>query len=100
MKSLKDMVTRGALLLDEKVAGWEREIYPDVLDMGDCGMCVLGQIYGDFLVGIASLNLPSCPEHWGFNLPPRGVGCTTYKELDDLWLDEITRRCKGWDFNT
>jgi len=99
MKSLKDMVAKGALLLDEKKPGWERLIYPDVLDMRNGCYCVLGQIYGDFLIGVSNLYL-RYPGHWGFDLPLEGVDITTWEELDDLWLDEIATRCEGWDFNT
>lgn len=50
-------VRRGAKLLDEKASGWEKKIERD-LNMSSPNSCVLGQVFGNYVTGLAKLNLP------------------------------------------
>lgn len=49
--TLEDRVARGADWLDTNYPDWWRTINLDLLDVGDCTVCVLGQLYGDFEEG-------------------------------------------------
>lgn len=45
MNTVKERVERGAAWLDTKYPGWHTKIDLSILDMGNCNMCVLGQVY-------------------------------------------------------
>ena len=90
----------GAVLLDAEYPGWAEEIDLDTLDMGDCIECVLGQLYGDYMDGMAALD-PAAAESdeepaWavdlGFNF---GDMATEYSDLDRAWRAEITKRLEA-----
>ena len=55
MTAIKDSVQRGMALLDAKLPGWEEGIDLDKLDLWDCELCVLGQLFGDFVDGVLRL---------------------------------------------
>lgn len=49
-------VAKAVALLDQLApANWRDEVTLEYLDMGDGEQCVLGQIYGDYNVGITAL---------------------------------------------
>ncbi len=50
-------VNRGAKLLDKEYPGWEKKINLTKLDTSDYQCCVLGQLYGDFELGLIRLDL-------------------------------------------
>lgn len=41
-------VAAGMVWLDENAPGWRDKIDIEALDVADCQLCVLGQIYGDY----------------------------------------------------
>lgn len=43
-----DRVARGAAELDILHPGWFKKINVDVLSLGSCTLCILGQLYGKF----------------------------------------------------
>lgn len=43
-------------LLDEKAPDWPGRISLEALDLEDCEMCVLGQLYGNFWDGFDQLD--------------------------------------------
>lgn len=45
MSNVKERVERGAAWLDVNYPGWHTKIDLSILDMGNCNMCVLGQVY-------------------------------------------------------
>ena len=55
-QALRD-VTRGVKLLDQEVMEWRNHIDLDDLDLDDCDICVLGQLFGDYDSGLERLGL-------------------------------------------
>lgn len=52
-------VAQGAALLDREVPDWWRRINLDTLRMSACSSCVLGQLYGDYDIGLDQLHIPA-----------------------------------------
>lgn len=44
--AIAERVARGAALLDAKRPGWDRQVDLAVLDLEDCALCVIGQLFG------------------------------------------------------
>lgn len=89
----------GAMLLDIVRPGWAQEIDLGSLDLGDCDVCVLGQLYGDYEEGAAKLfavagNPEEASKRAGFNVPEwyGGRRPFTYSVLTDAWKIEIRNR--------
>jgi hypothetical protein len=53
----ENRVARGAALLDPEEPGWFNRIDTDQLWMSRCDTCILGQLYGDYTVGLRALGL-------------------------------------------
>ncbi len=92
-----DAVARGMALLDEKVPGWRERIELRDLDMTDCQLCVLGQIFGDYMDGLDEV-LPEAlialgrdiEADAGFELLHAGRDATgRYAVLADAWREAI-----------
>lgn len=95
---LAKRVEAGARFLDARLPGWPRQIDVDKLQISHAHACVLGQVYGDYGRGVQALCLgarkvvdlgffTSEADHSG------EAACREYGELDDLWKEEIMRRC-------
>lgn len=54
-EDLRAKVERGAKLLDEKLPEWRSKIDLDLLDISTATQCVLGQLFGDYRVGLSQL---------------------------------------------
>jgi len=54
-------VESGIALLDAHFGKgvWRKDIDLDSLDLGDCGVCVLGQLFGDYSTGLDALDIGS-----------------------------------------
>ncbi len=62
-------VAKGIALLDEKQPGWRERINLSALDMGHCGQCILGQVFGDYEIGVNhffAIGSHSLPKIHGF----------------------------------
>ena len=55
MTELSERIAAGIAILDEAVPGWKKEIDCETLDLSDCSMCVLGQVYGTYNEGLTVL---------------------------------------------
>lgn len=97
-------VQRGAAYLDEVDPGWYRRVDPDTLSLDSGEHCVLGQLHGEFRLGLGRshvLNLSSGPQA---SLSPVAYGfkCTQYvppawqdrdyELLTAAWCDAVQRR--------
>jgi len=61
---VRERVGRGAEYLDESDPGWHRRIDPGTLELGSGNRCVLGQLHGEFRLGLGRsgmLSLSSAP---------------------------------------
>lgn len=90
-----EKVAAGAEWLDETHPGWEREIDLAVLDLGDCSMCVLGQVFGGYFIGLTYTDTREWDwaANHGFNISLHGYW--SYDTLREVWVDLIKER-----FNT
>ena len=55
---------RGAALLDDRDPGWAARVDPATLSLGDGAACVLGQLWGEYRLGLGRarvLDLSSAP---------------------------------------
>lgn len=77
-------VNAGIELLDAERPGWKSEIDLDSLDLGSCGVCVLGQIFGEYSEGLSELGI-STGHRYGFDTTGEGK----YTELTQAWKDAL-----------
>ena len=45
-------------LLDKHAPGWARKVNLRTLNMRSCKFCVLGQVFGEFISGLRTLEIP------------------------------------------
>jgi hypothetical protein len=97
----------GAALLDRHRPSWARQVDPAQLDMEDCRVDVLGQLYGWFGTGTAAL-APGLGEAeadawtvaYGLDLDdtdlrPSDAFVDPFRVLTDAWRAEVLRRRDG-----
>lgn len=93
---LRKRVYLGAEWLDEKRPGWWQSIDLDRLDISDCDRCVLGQVFGGFLVGVQKCGLLSYPSltDMGLALDYRydGQRDDYWAVVKDAWCEQILDR--------
>lgn len=64
MEDARERVERGADFLDDADPGWYRRVDAASLELGSGDSCVLGQLHGDFRLGLGRsdlINLSSAP---------------------------------------
>lgn len=88
-------VARGVALLDENRSGWRRLVNPDTLDMRSDFNCVLGQVYGRYILGWTPLGLTSGVQatRYGFSAQVEAYGNPDDYELAALteaWRTVLT----------
>lgn len=81
MSDYSAKVIKGIKLLDSEKPGWRSDIDLDKLDLGSCSVCVLGQIFGDYEVGVEELDIDG--HEYGFNTLGSMV------ELTQAWKDAL-----------
>jgi len=57
LSSTSPRIERGAALLDTAAPGWEGKIDLNTLDLSSGWYCVVGQVYGDYIDGLAELKM-------------------------------------------
>jgi len=97
-------VQRGADYLDEFDPGWHRRVDPQTLQLSSGSSCILGQLHGDFRMGLSRshlINLSSAPRA---SLSPVSYGfqCVSgvsdaaqdhdYEYLNQAWREAVQRR--------
>lgn len=86
-----ERVAAGAAWLDDHDPDWYDRIDLDTLALADCGLCVLGQAFGDYWVGLVDIDLNNwTADQFGFRASRNDPG--EYAELDEHWAREITSR--------
>lgn len=81
-----ERVEAGAALLDERMPGWFNMIDVDTLKIFDPTLCVMGQLFGDYLGGLDTLDV-DISAGYGFNAYD-----DEYTELDAAWRELILSR--------
>lgn len=77
-------VAAGIKLLDEREPGWRSKVEADDLNLGSCDVCVLGQVFGSYDLGLSDLGIDTVDaKAYGFN--------TSYdfQDLTDAWKDAL-----------
>lgn len=93
MSLLSERVDRGSKLLDKIEPGWADLIDLNDLNMGVCVDCILGQLYGNYQLGINVLPEEQLPEYYGFNIPfDLSIERYSYYALGQAWKEEILKR--------
>ena len=100
----RSRVDRGATYLDDVDPGWHRRVDADTLELSSGHACVLGQLHGDFRLGLGRahlLNLSSAPQPslspiaYGFrcvqNVPAEHQD-RDYRLLNTAWQAEVRAR--------
>lgn len=85
MADYTSKIQSGVKLLDAHFGGssWKKDIDLDNLDLGSCGVCVLGQLFGDYSEGLEVLGI-SGGANYGFDNPSG-----SFRELTDAWKDAL-----------
>ena len=98
---------RGAAYLDEVDPGWYRQVDVRTMELGDASCCVLGQLHGDFRIGLSRSRLLSMgsapranlsPVHFGFlcvSHPDPAWQEQDYRYLNRAWQQEVWHRQEG-----
>ena len=100
----RERVRRGATYLDDEDPGWAARLDPETLELSDGTCCVLGQLHGDFRLGLgrsALFDLSSAPRaslspvRLGFLCRqdvPETLQAQDYAHLNRAWRAELVRR--------
>lgn len=79
----RERVKQGAAYLDEIDPGWHRDVDPETLELSSGGSCILGQLHGDFRLGLGRsqlINLSSAPR---MSLSPVAYGFKCVQNVSD-----------------
>lgn len=100
----KERAHKGAVYLDRIEPRWYRCIDPNFLQIGTGCTCILGQLYGSYLAGIARAKLVDSARRPGSNLSPVEYGFLSvqgicealqeqdYEHLNQAWQEELRVR--------
>lgn len=84
-EKVAERVRRGAEYLDEMDPGWHRRVEADTLELEDGRHCVLGQLHGEFRLGLGRshvITLSSAPRA---SLSPVAYGFKCVEGVSDEW---------------
>lgn len=89
-----ERAANGAQLLDQHSPGWAAQISLDLLNISDCKVCVLGQLYGAYQPSLMGLDMAGAVA-MGFH--PRASSFPAVVEYDselltEAWAAEISKR--------
>lgn len=103
-KKVRERVERGANYLDEVDPEWYRRVDAETLELEHRDHCVLGQLHGEFRLGLGRSNLISLSSAPRASLSPTAYGfkCVEgvsdewqqrdYALLDEAWMDAVRER--------
>ena len=97
-ETLKGRVQKGIIFLRSRegtegghpeLRGWPIRINRDLLNLREPGMCVLGQLYGSYLSGLAALGISMhVAQEFGFFLEPGDN--YLYPDLTEAWRERLS----------
>lgn len=103
-KNARKRVQRGAQYLDDIDPEWYRHVDSETLELGDGRHCILGQLHGEFRLGLGRshlINMSSAPRTslspvaYGFKCiegVPEEWQARDYKLLNDAWKEAVRTR--------
>lgn len=81
---LKERVKKGIEFLNNEIPKWKEEIEVDMLDLGSCRRCILGQIFDDYEEGLDKLDiLESSASDYGFTLSQEVIDSDNEAKIKD-----------------
>lgn len=80
-----ERVRRGAAYLDEVDPGWHRRIDAEALALDDGQYCILGQIHGEFRLGLGRSGLISLSSAPRASMSPVAYGFTCVGGVSEAW---------------
>lgn len=89
MRELPKNVVEGAKLLDEVMPGWAEKINLDTLNMDLRARCILGQLFGNYSVGLQTLKIKNWQKISSSEDGAYGSGIPKM-----YWEEEIKKRLK------
>ena len=108
-EAAQQRAARGAAYLDEVDPGWYERVDVQTMELGHASCCVLGQLHGDFRLGLSRSRLLSMgsapraslsPVHLGFLCvadPDPAWQERDYRHLNRAWQEEVRQRQeKAW----
>lgn len=84
-EKVRERVQRGAEYLDEMDPGWHQRVNADTLELEDGRHCVLGQLHGEFRLGLGRshvITLSSAPRA---SLSPVAYGFKCVEGVSEEW---------------
>lgn len=84
-ENARNRVQRGAEYLDNVDPEWYRRVNPETLELGDGRHCILGQLHGEFRLGLGRshlINMSSAPRA---SLSPASYGFKCIEGVPDEW---------------
>ena len=84
-EKVRERVQRGAAYLDEMDPGWHRQVDPNTLELGSGRQCVLGQLHGEFRLGLGRSRLISLSSAPRASLSPVAYGFKCVEGVSDEW---------------
>ena len=88
-------VAAGVALLDAKAPAWRDRVKWWRLDLGDCGACILGQVYDGYIAGLRSVfgsaRRPASGGTWAKAVAHGFATDGSYEMLTHFWLLELRR---------
>lgn len=84
-EAVQTRVERGATYLDDVDPEWYLHVNPDTLELGDGKQCVLGQMHGEFRLGLGRSHLISMSSAPRASLSPVAYGFKCVDNVPDEW---------------
>ena len=84
-EKVRERVQRGAAYLDEMDPGWHRQVDPNTLELESGRQCVLGQLHGEFRLGLGRSRLISLSSAPRASLSPVAYGFKCVEGVSDEW---------------
>lgn len=81
----RERVQQGAAYLDDVDPGWHRRIDSEILELGDGKHCILGQLHGEFRLGLGRSNLISMSSAPRASLSPVAYGFKCVENVPEAW---------------
>jgi hypothetical protein len=103
-EKVHERVRRGAAYLDDVDPGWYRRVDSETLELGDGRHCILGQLHGEFRLGLGRSHLITMssapraslsPVSYGFKCVegvPEAWQARDYELLNEAWKDAVRIR--------
>jgi hypothetical protein len=86
-ENARERVRRGATYLDDVDPEWYRRVDAETLELADGRHCVLGQLHGEFRLGLGRSQLISLSSAPRASLSPVAYGFKCVDDVPDAWQE-------------